>query len=331
MHKTILMLLLKLACIVPLSSGAATPENAVGSAYPNRPIRLVVPFTVGGSADIFARVIAQKLSEALGQQTLVDNRAGAGGIIGTEMVAKAAADGYTLLIGAIGNVAINPSLYRTLPYDPVRSFTAVSQIAAAPFVMVVLPAFPAKTLGEFIALAKTKPGQFDYASTGNGSPGHLAVELLQSQTGIKLVHIPYKSFGSILTDLLDGRVQTIFLGMAPAQSQIATGKLRAIATSGVRRSALMPEVPTVAESGVPGFELSGWYGVLAPAGTPRSIVSMLNRELVRIVNLSDVRARFAAEGAELVGNTPEQFTAYIESEMKKWAKAVQIAGARIDQ
>ncbi|MFH1604517.1 MAG: tripartite tricarboxylate transporter substrate binding protein [Pseudomonadota bacterium] len=329
---TLILLMFELACIIPASSAyAATPENAATKAYPNRPIRLVVPFTVGGSADIFARVIAQKLGEALGQQTVVDNRAGAGGIIGTEIAAKAAPDGYTLLIGAIGNVAINPSLYRTLPYDPVRSFTAISQIAAAPFVLVVRPTFPSKTLGEFIALVKTKPGQLNYASTGIGSPGHLSMELLQSQTGIKLAHIPYKSLGAILSDLLDDRVQTMFLGMAPTRSQIAAGKLRAIANSGVRRSSLMPEVPTVAESGVPGFELSGWYGVLAPAGTPRSIVSMLNRELVRIVNLPEVQARFSAEGAALVGNTPEQFTAFIESEMKKWAKAVQIAGARVDQ
>jgi tripartite-type tricarboxylate transporter receptor subunit TctC len=319
--------------LVAMASGAATQpaaRNAASPAFPDKPIRIVVPFSAGGSADIFARAIGQKMTDAWSQQVVVDNRAGSGGVIGSEIAAKAAPDGYTLMMGITANIAINPALYRKLPYDPVRDFAPVTLVAAAPYVMVVPPSLPVRTAKDFIALAAAKPGQLNYASLGNGSAGHLTAELFASMAGIKLAHVPYKLVGSVLTDLMSGQVQLFFLGAVSAQAQIKGGRLRAIGVTGARRSALLPDVPTVAESGVRGYEVTGWYGVLVPAATPRPIVAQLNREIVRILKLPDVSERFAAEGAELVGNTPQEFAAYITSEIAKWSRVVKISGARED-
>jgi tripartite-type tricarboxylate transporter receptor subunit TctC len=323
-----------LAALLACMAAGTTPARAADAdgnvpGYPDHQIRLIVPFTVGGSADLYSRVIAQKLGEALKVSVVVDNRAGAGGVIGTQLAAESPPDGYTLLVGNIGTIGINPALYKTLPYDP-KSLVPVTEIASAPFVVVVTPEFPAKTIAQVIAMAKGKPGTLNFASTGNGSPGHLTGALMESRAGIKLTHVPYKSISSILSDLISGRIDLYFLGIAPAKTQIAAGKLIPIATTGAHRSPLMPDVPTVAEAGIPGFEVSGWYGIFLPRGASPALVTQLNRTLVKIVNDPEVKARFAADGAELVGNTPEQFAAYIDTEIRKWSEVVKMSGAKID-
>jgi tripartite-type tricarboxylate transporter receptor subunit TctC len=304
--------------------------RAQAPAYPDKPVRFVVPFTPGGSADIFARAIGQKLGEAWGQQVVIDNRGGSAGIIGSEIVAKAPPDGHTLMLGITANVAINPGLFPRLSYDPVRDFAPVTLIAAAPYVMLVTPSLPARSVPEFIALAKARPGQLNYASTGSGSAGHLTAALFASMAGVQLTHVPYKNIGSILVDMFAGRIEMMFVGLVSAQPHVKAQKLRAIGISGARRSPLMPELPTVAEAGVRGFEVTGWYGVFVPARTPPPIVAKLNADIVRILKLPDVSERFAAEGAELVGNTPAQFSAYIAGEIAKWSRVVKLSGARPD-
>ncbi len=311
--------------LVAVSAAAQNPVT-----YPAKPMRIVVPFSAGGSADIFARAIGQKMTDAWNQQVVIDNRAGSGGVIGSEIAARAAPDGYTLMMGITANIAINPALYRKLPYDPVRDFAPVTLIAAAPYVMVVPASLPVGTARDFIALARAKPGQLNYAALGNGSMSHLAAELFASMAGIRLAHVPYKLVGSLLTDLMAGQVQLFFVGAVSAQVQTKGGKLRAIGVTGVKRSALMPEVPTIAEAGVSGYEVTGWYGVFAPAATPRTIVVQLNREIVRILKLPEVRERLIADGADIIGNTPQEFAAHIKSEIAKWTGVVKMSGARED-
>ena len=321
-----------LAALAASSAAGAQPadRNPAPANYPDKPIRIVVPFSAGGSADIFARAIGQKMTDHWNQQVVIDNRAGSGGLIGSEIAARAAPDGYTLMMGITANIAINPALYRKLPYDPVRDFAPVTLVASAPYVMVVPPSLGVKTAQDFIALAHARPGQLNYASLGNGSAGHLTGALFATMAGIKLTHVPYKLVGSVLTDLMSGQLQLFFLGAVSAHAQIKGGRLHAIGVTGIRRSALLPDVPTVAEAGVPGYEVTGWYGVFVPAGTPAVIVNKLNREIARILKLPDVRERLSAEGAELIANSPAEFAAYIKSEIAKWARVVKIAGARED-
>ena len=321
-----------LAALAASSAAGAQPadRNPAPANYPDKPIRIVVPFSAGGSADIFARAIGQKMTDHWNQQVVIDNRAGSGGLIGSEIAARAAPDGYTLMMGITANIAINPALYRKLPYDPVRDFAPVTLVASAPYVMVVPPSLGVKTAQDFIALAHARPGQLNYASLGNGSAGHLTGALFATMAGIKLTHVPYKLVGSVLTDLMSGQLQLFFLGAVSAHAQIKGGRLHAIGVTGIRRSALLPDVPTVAEAGVPGYEVTGWYGVFVPAGTPAVIVNKLNREIARILKLPDVRERLSAEGAELIANSPAEFAAYIKSEIVKWARVVKIAGARED-
>jgi tripartite-type tricarboxylate transporter receptor subunit TctC len=332
MEKTVCRNQVVYALLVCAHAGAALPPAAAAPSgvYPAKSIRFVVPFTPGGSADIFARAIGQKMSDAWGQQVVIDNRGGSAGIMGSEIAAKAPADGHTLMMGITANIAINPGLYPKLPYDPVRDFAPVTLVAAAPYAMLVTPSLPAKSVVEFIALAKAKPGQVNYASTGSGSAGHLTGALFGSMAGVKIVHVPYKNIGSTLVDIMAGQVQMMFVGIVSAQPHIKAGKLRAIGISGAHRSRLMPELPTVAESGVRGFEVTGWYGVFVPAATPRAIVIALYREIVRILHLPDVGERLSGEGAELIGNTPDEFAAYIKSEIAKWSSAIKISGARPD-
>ncbi|MBI1965275.1 MAG: tripartite tricarboxylate transporter substrate binding protein [Betaproteobacteria bacterium] len=305
---------------------AAAP--AAAQQYPTRPIRFIVPFSPGGSTDTLARTLGQKLSEALGEQVVVDNRPGGNGDIGMLIVARAQADGYTIVLGYIANLAIAPSLYAKMPYDPVKDFAPITQPASSPNVLTAHPSVPAKNLKELIALAKTRPGAVNFASTGIASVGHLTGELLNTLAGVRMTHVPYKGSGQAITDLLGGHVHVMFSGFSSTMPHIKAGRLRALAVTGARRSPALPEAPTIAEQGFPKFEATAWYGVLAPAGTPRPIVTRLHDEIVKALRLPDVKERLGNVGFELVGSTPEQFGAYIKSETAKWAKVVKASGAK---
>jgi tripartite-type tricarboxylate transporter receptor subunit TctC len=299
--------------------------------YPTRPIRLVVPYPPGGPLDITARAIGQKLSEAWNQPVVVDNRAGAGGNIGADLVAKSAPDGYTLLMGAVATHAINPTLYSKIPYDALKDFAPVALVAQVPNILVVNPAVPAKTVRELIDLARARPGYLNFGSGSTGSTGHLAGELFKTMAGVQMVHIPYKGSAPAMADLLAGQVQLMFDNLASALPNVKAGKLRALAVTTLARSPAMPDLPTIAESGLPGFDLSTWFGLMVPAGTPPEIVAKLNAEIVRALNMKDMRERLEKMGAEPpVNNTPEHFAAFIRSEATKYAKVVKDSGARVD-
>ncbi|MBI3067606.1 MAG: tripartite tricarboxylate transporter substrate binding protein [Betaproteobacteria bacterium] len=313
-------------CLAWLSGAAGAAQVQ----YPTKPIRLIVPFPPGGTTDVVARVIAQKLTENWSQQVVVDNRPGAGGIIGTELAAKAPADGYTLLLGSITTHAVNPSLYKKLPFDPLRDFAPVSLAVSTPQVLVVHPSVAAKSVKELIALAKAKPGQLNYASAGTGTSPHLTFELFKSMAGVNLVHVPYKGTGPAITDLIGGQVQTMITGVVALYPHIKAGKLRALGATSAKRVAALPDVPTIAESGVPGFDVASWFGVFAPAGTPKPIVTRVNAEIVKILAAPDLRQKLTAQGADPATNTPEQFAAYVKSELARWGKVVQATGARVD-
>jgi tripartite-type tricarboxylate transporter receptor subunit TctC len=303
---------------------------ALAQAYPSKAIRLVVPFPPGGPADILSRAIGQKLTDSWGQQVVVDNRAGAGGAIGSEIVAKSAPDGYTLLMGFVGTHAINPSLYSKLPYDNVRSFEPVSLVATATIILVLHPSVSAKSVAELISLAKSKPGELTFGSPGNGTPQHLAGELFNTMSGVKMTHVPFKGAVPAINDLLGGRISLIFSSAPPALPHVQTGKLRALAVTSAKRSAVAPDLPTVSESGLSGFEVINWYGVLAPAGTQKGIVDKLNAEIVKIMKMADVKERLSSVGIEGFSSTPAQFAAFIKNETAKWAKVVKFSGARLD-
>jgi tripartite-type tricarboxylate transporter receptor subunit TctC len=305
----------------------AAGQPSPGAPYPTRPLRLIVPYTPGGGADTLARTIGQKLTEAWDQQTVVDNRTGGGGNIGTEMVARAAPDGHTLLLGFIGNLAIAPSYYGKLSFDPVRDFAPVSELAAVHNVLVVHPAVPAKTLTEFIGYVRANPRKVNFSSAGIASSGHLAGELLNVTAGIEMLHVPYKGGSQALTDVLGGQVHAMFSGTSVIP-HVRTGKLRALATTGAQRSTALPELPTIAESGFPGFEANSWFGLLAPATTPRFIVDRLHGETTRALRSPDVRDRLEKGGFDIVGSTPQEFAAYIQAEIEKWARVVRIAGVK---
>lgn len=306
------------------------PVTVLAEVYPSKPIRIVAPFPPGGPADILSRIIGHKLSQSWGQQVIVDNRPGAGGNIGADLVAKAAPDGYTLLLGFVGTHAINASLYAKMPYDNVKDFEPVSQIAAVTIVLVVHPSVPALSIKELIALAKSKPGQLTFGSPGNGTPQHLAGQLFNTMADVDMLHVPYKGAVPALTDLLGGQVSMIFSSMPPALPLVKTGKIRALGVTSATRSPATPAIPTITESGLPGYEVNNWYGILAPRGTPKEIVSKLNAEIVKILNMPDVKESLAVQGAEPVSGTPEQFAAYIKAETEKWAKIVKYSGARLD-
>ncbi len=306
------------------------PAVAYAQAWPGKPIRFISPFAPGGGADITSRIIAQKLGPALNQQVLVDNRGGAGGNIGVDLAAKSPPDGYTLVLGTIGPIAINVSLYRKLPFDPVKDLLPVTQVANALNVLVVHPSLPAKTVKEVIAIAKARPGELSFGSSGPGATDHLAGELFKSLTGVNMVHVPYKGGAPAMLDLMAGQVQTVFSTVSTAIGAIKGGKVRAIAMTGDKRFELMPELPTIAEAGVPGFEVRNWYGVFVPAGTPREIVARLNAELAKVLQMADVKSKLLESGIEALYSTPEQFAAYIQSETQRWAKVVKASGARAE-
>jgi tripartite-type tricarboxylate transporter receptor subunit TctC len=272
--------------------------------------------------------MAKPFGEVLGQQIVIDNRAGSGGVLGTEIAANAPKDGYTLVIGNISTIGVSPALYQKLPYQPVRDFSPVSLMASAPFVMVVPASVAAQTPKEFVALARSKPGGLNYASTGVGSPGHLSAALLASSTSIEMQHVPYKTLGPALLDMTAGQIHLLFLGIGPAQAQSKSGKIRALAVSSAKRSPLVPELPTVAEAGVPGFDVTGWYGLFVPNGTSTAVVSKLHGAMTKVSAMPDLRNQFSGLGAELVSSTPEQLAAFVGTEMKKWAKVVKDSGMR---
>ena len=314
-----------------IAAGAllAAPLARAQGAFPSRPIRIIVPASPGGAADILSRTIVQKLADAWGQPVLVDNRTGAAGIIGAEAAAKAPNDGYTIMMGFAGVIAVNPSLYKTLPYDSVKDYAPVALVALSPLMLVVHPAVPAVSVNELIALAKAKPGQLNFASTGSGSTQHLSAELFKSMAGIDMTHIPYKGSSLAYPDLLAGNVSLMFENMLSMLPNAKSGKVRALAVTGTKRSAAMPDLPTVADS-VPGFSAVGWYGVLAPAGTDAAIVNKLSGEINRILKLPEVSERLSSLGAEPSGSTPEEFAAHIRTEIAKWGKVVRDSGARIE-
>jgi tripartite-type tricarboxylate transporter receptor subunit TctC len=315
--------LLALLCWFAL--GAAAQD-----AYPTRAIHLVVPYPAGGPLDTVARLAAQKVSAEWRQPIVVENKAGAGGNIGADAVAKSAPDGYTLLIGAVATHAINPTLYPSMPYDAQRDFQPVTQMASTPNVLVVNPALPVKNVREFIAYAKAHPGQLNFASGSTGSAGHLAGELFKSMAGVDMVHVPYKGAGPAMQDLVAGRVQLMFDNLASSLGQVRAGRVRALAVTTARRSVLAPELPTIAESGLPGFDINTWFGLFAPAHTPRSIVDKLHDAFVRALGEPDVRERMVSLGAEPVTSTPEQFARYIDSEERKYAAVIKASGAKVD-
>jgi tripartite-type tricarboxylate transporter receptor subunit TctC len=311
-----------------LLAALAASASAWGQAFPTKPVRFVVPFAPGGSTDTLARALGQKLSDGLGQQVVIDNRTGANGNIGMDIVAKAPPDGHTIVLGYIANVAIGPSLYEKLPFDPVRDYEAITLLATSPNVLVAHPGVPVNNLKEVLALAKAKPGQLNYASSGVASVGHLTGELLNQLAGVRMVHVAYKGSGQAVTDLLGGHIQLMFSGFSSVMPHIRSAKLRPIVQTGEKRSPALPEVATIDESGFPKFEATAWYGVHAPAKTPKPIVNRLNAELVKALKMSDVKERLNALGFELVGSTPEYYASYIKSEIKKWEKVVKASGAK---
>lgn len=315
---------------IAMSFLVAFGTSASAQNYPSKTIRLIVPFSPGGGTDFFARVVATKLTQVLGQPVVVDNRAGAGGIIGTDLVAKAAPDGYTLLMGHTGTLAINPSLYTKIPYDPVRDFSPVSLVAISPLVLVTNPSVPVKTVKELVSLTKRRPGEITFASGGNGTGTHLSAELFKIMAGIDMSHVPYKGTGVALTAGISGEVAALFSTLPPAVPHIRSGgRLRALAVTGSERSQAVLEIPTMAESGLPGYESTLRYGVLLPAGAPDAIVTTLRQAISRFMNQPDFAEALARDGAEPLASTPEEFRAVMATEVKKWAAVVKTSGVRV--
>ncbi len=305
----------------------ATTAWGQGTSYPTKPIRLVVPFVAGGPTDIQGRIIGEKLSQRLGQQVVVDNRGGAGGSIGMEITAKAPADGYTIVIATVGTWAVNPYLYK-LNFDVLKDFAPLTEVSTSPAVLVVHPSVQAKSVKDLIVLAKAKPGQLNYGSSGVGGLGHICGELFTLMTGTKMTHIPYKSSAPSMTDVISGQIQVLFNNMIATVPHVKANRVRALATTGAKRSPALPDLPTVAEAGVPGYENSSWSAMAAPTGTPRPIVARLYKEITEILKLPDVQQKHAEVGADIIASTPEQFHAYLASELKKFEKLVKAAGIK---
>jgi tripartite-type tricarboxylate transporter receptor subunit TctC len=304
------------------------PQASMAQTYPTHPIRLIVPFPPGGSNDIVGRMVATQLGERLGQPVVVDNRGGAGGTIGTDIAAKAAPDGYTLLLVSVAH-AFNPAMYKKLPYDPEKSFAPIGMVGAGPVALLVNPAVPVHSVKELIELAKAKPGQLNYATAGIGSFQHLASELFKLQTGVDMVHVPYKGGGPAMMDTIAGQAQINMASLIQVIPHAKSGKLRLLATSGTKRSALFPDVPTVAET-VPGYDATNWWGLIAPAGTPQAVIAKLSSELEALLRSDETKKRVESEGADVIRMTPAEFGRFISEEMQKWAKVVKQAGIQAE-
>jgi tripartite-type tricarboxylate transporter receptor subunit TctC len=318
----------KRALIAVILSAALT--SAYAQNYPTKPIRMIVGSSPGGPIDFSARLVAQKLTEAFGQPVVVDNRTGASGTIGTDYVAKSTPDGYTLLMASAATLCITPNLYSKIPYDTLKDFAPISTVTAVSYVLVVHPAIAAKSAQEFIALARAKPGQLRFGSAGSGSVTHLGVELIKSMAGIDLLHIPYKGAGPAMIDLLGGQLDFMFDSLLTSTPLVKAGRLRALAQSGLKRSTVMPDVPTLSETVLPGYDVSTWFGLVAPAKTPRELIVKLNQAAVKGLLNPETRERLLGQGIEPVGNSPEEFSKLLRSEMPKWAHIVKISGAKVD-
>ncbi len=312
-----------LAALSAVAPAAAQP-------YPQKPVRLIVGFPPGGATDVVARLVGQKLGEQLGQQFVVDNRGGADGNIGAELVAKAPPDGYTLMLATIGTMTINPSLHRKMPFDTLRDFAAISQVTSLPQLLVVHPSVPAKTVSDLIAYAKSRPGQLNFASGGSGSAIHLAGELFKMMSKVDMVHIPYKGSAPAMTDLLSGQVSLMFDQILTALPHVKNGKLRALGVTTEKRSPAAPHIPTISEAALPGYSVATWHGLVAPTATPRTIVQRLSAETAKALQSAEIRDRFSAQGVEPVSSTPEQFAAMMKSELEKWRTVIAASGAKVD-
>jgi len=323
LHRNITRIALAALCLL------AAPL-ALAQAYPAKPVKLIVPFPPGGPTDIVGRFVATKLSEALGQQFVVENRAGAGGTVGSEVASQASADGYTLLYGSTSTLAMAPSLYRKLAYDPRKSFAPISLVSSGPMLVAVNASVPANTLAELIALAKDKPGSLNYASAGNATPPHLAAEMFKSMAGVNLVHVPYKGGGPALQAVTAGEVQILFEGLVTLLPQIKSGRLRALAISAAVRDPALPDVPTSAEAGLPAFQVNFWSGLVAPAGTPPEVVATLNAALRQVLAGGDAKATLTRFGLAPAGNTPPEFSRFIDGEILRWERVIQASGAKVD-
>ena len=322
--------MLRLAASLFAVAAAIAPASGHAQSYPAKPVRFLVPYAPGGTSDILSRLISQKLSEKWGQQVIVDNRAGAGGAIGAEMAARAAPDGYTIMMGVVANMALSPGLMPQLKYDPIRDFEPITLIATVPIMIASHPSLPVRRVPDLIALAKRRPGQINFASSGTGGLPHLSGELFKRLAGIDLVHVPYKGSAQAVTDTMAGQVQMIFDLMPSTLPHVKQGRLRGIAVCSKGRSNAAPDMPTVIESGLPGYEVTSWFGVLAPAKTPKEIVAQLHADIGRIITLPDVSQQFAVQGAEPLGSTSEQCRQLIREDIARWSEVIRTAGARIE-
>ena len=321
---------LALATLATAAAAALLPLAANAQAYPSKPITIIVPFSAGGTTDILARVVGQALTAELGQSVIIDNRAGAGGNIGGQLAARSQADGYTLFMGTVGTHAINESLYKKMPFDPIKDFAPLSRVANVPNLLVAHPSQPFKTVPEMIAYAKANPGKINFGSSGSGSSIHLSGELFKSMAKVDMVHIPYKGSAPAVNDLLGNQIAIMFDNMPSAIQHVRAGKLHAIAVTTAKRSPELPNVPTSAEAGVPGYEATSWFGLFAPAATPAPIVAKLNKAIVKVLGQADVKQKIADQGGEIVAETPAQFAAFIKAETVKWGKVVKDSGASVD-
>jgi tripartite-type tricarboxylate transporter receptor subunit TctC len=319
-----------LCSVIALLAVASSPLPVFAQAYPDKPIRVIVPVPAGGTPDVVARMVTPGLSSLLGQQLVVDNRGGAGGLIGAEMAAKAVADGYTLFFSSPGSLTILPHLQKHVNYDTLRDFAPVSLVSIGPFLLITHPSVPAKSVKELLALAKAEPGKLNYASAGSGAANHLAMELFKSMAGVDITHHPYKGAPQALTDLIGGSVNLMFNSIPPVIQHIKAGRLRLLAVSSAKRSPQLPDVPTVSEAGVPGYESITWFGLLAPAKTPPAIIARLHRDLVQVVRAPEMQTQLEHQGYDAVGGSPAEFAAFIRAESAKYARVIKISGAKVD-